>query len=94
MISLVRAFDRHADVVGLSLREAGEVNAELFEVEACDLFVEDLRERVHDAAFVLDAGDGLLTLSVEPEVDLGDGLVREACAHHKTRVAGSATKVQ
>ena len=94
VISLVRAFDRHADVVGLSLREAGEVNAELFEVEACDLFVEDLRERIDDAAFVLDAGDSLLALGVEPEVDLGDGLVREACTHHEARVTGSAAEVQ
>ena len=70
------------------------MNAELFEVEACDLFVEDLRERVHDAAFVLDAGDGVLALGVEPEVDLGDGLVREACAHHEARVTGGAAEVQ
>ena len=28
-------------------------------MQACDLFVEDLRERVHDVAFVLDAGDSL-----------------------------------
>lgn len=94
MISLVRAFDRHADVVGLSLRELGEVNAELFEVEACDLFVKDFRERVHDAAFVLDAGDCVLALGVEPEVDLCDGLVREACAHHEARVTGSAAEVE
>ena len=70
------------------------MDAELFEVEACDLFVEDLRERVHDAAFVLDAGDGLLALGVEPEVDLCDGLVREACAHHEARVTGSAAEVE
>ena len=94
MIRLVRAFHRHADVVGLGLGERGQVDAELFEVEACDLFVEDLRERVHDAAFVLDAGDGLLALGVEPEVNLRDGLVRETCAHHEARVAGGAAEVQ
>ena len=70
------------------------MNAELFEVQACNLFVEDLRERVHDTAFVLDAGDGLLTLSIEPEVDLGDGLVREGGAHHEARVTSSAAEVQ
>ena len=70
------------------------MNAELFEVQACDLFVEDLRERVHDAAFVLDASDSLLALSVEPEVDLSDGLVRERCTHHEARVTGSAAEVQ
>ena len=57
VIRLVRAFHRHADVIGLSLGEGRQVNAEFFEVEACDLFVEDLRERVHDTAFVLDASD-------------------------------------
>ena len=94
VFSLVRAFDGYADVVGLSLREGREVNAELFQVESCDLFVENLRERVNDAAFVLDAGDSLLALSVEPEVDLCDGLVREACTHHEARVTGSAAEVQ
>ena len=94
VIRLVRAFHGHADVVGLGLGEGRQVNAELFEVQACDLFVEDLRERIDDAAFVLDAGDGLLTLSIEPEVDLGDGLVREACAHHEARVTGSAAEVR
>ena len=94
MIRFVRAFDRHADVVGLGLGEGRQVNAELFQVEASDLFVENLRERVDDAAFVLDAGDGLLALGVEPEVDLGDGLVREACTHHEARVTGSAAEVQ
>ena len=94
MIRLVRAFDGHADVVGLGLGEGRQVNAELFEVEACDLFVEDLRERIDDAAFVLDASDSLLALSVEPEVDLCDGLVREGGTHHETRVTGGAAVIQ
>ena len=94
MIRLVRAFHRHADVVGLGLGEGRQVDAELFQVQACDLFVENLRERVHDAAFILDAGDSLLALCVEPEVDLCDGLVREACTHHEARVTGSAAEVQ
>ena len=94
MISLVRAFHRHADVVGLCLGEGSQVNAELFEVEACDLFVEDLRERIDDTAFVLDAGDSLLALCVEPEVNLGDGLVCEGGTHHEARVTGGAAEVQ
>ena len=60
MFRLVRAFHRHADVVGLGLGEGRQVNTQLFEVQACYHFVEDLRERVHDAAFVLDASDSLL----------------------------------
>ena len=94
VFSLVRAFHGHADVVGLGLGEGRQVNTELFEVETCDLFVENLRERVHDAAFVLDACDGLLTLGIEPEVDLRDGLVREGGTHHEARVTGSAAEVQ
>ena len=94
VFSLVWAFDGHADVVGLSLRELGQVNAEFFQVETCDLFVEDLRERINNAAFVLDAGDSLLALGVEPEIDLCDGLVREASTHHEARVTGCAAEVQ
>jgi len=94
VIRFVRAFDGHADVVGLGLGERGQVDAELFEVQACDLLVEDLRERVHDTAFVLDASDGLLALGVEPEVNLRDGLVREGGTHHEARVTGGATEVE
>lgn len=93
-IHLVRAFDFHADVVGLGLRQSGEVDAELFEVQACDLFVEDFRERVDNAGFVLEAGNGLLAVCAEPQVHLGDGLVREGGTHHEARVAGGAAEVQ
>lgn len=94
VFSLVRAFYGHADVVGLGLGKRRQVNAELFQVEACDLFVEDLRERIDDAAFVLDAGDSLLALGVEPEVNLCDGLVCEGGAHHEARVTGGAAEVE
>ena len=70
------------------------MNAELFQVEAGDLLVEDFREGVHGAGFVLEAGNGLLAVCAEPQVHLGDGLVREACTHHETRVAGSTAEVQ
>ena len=93
-IYLVRAFDGHADVVGLGLGQSGEVDAELFEVQACDLLVEDFRERVDNAGFVLEAGNGLLAVCAEPQVHLGDGLVREGGAHHEARVAGGAAEVQ
>ena len=51
VIRLVRAFHGHADVVGLGLGEGRQVDAELFEVEACDLLVEDLRERIDNTSF-------------------------------------------
>lgn len=93
-IHLVRAFDFHADVVGLGLRQSGEVDAELFEVQAGDLLVEDFREGVHGAGFVLEAGNGFLAVCAEPQVHLGDGLVREGGTHHEARVASGAAEVQ
>jgi squalene-hopene/tetraprenyl-beta-curcumene cyclase len=44
VIRLVRAFDGHADVVGLLLGELGELHADLGEVQAGDFFVELLRQ--------------------------------------------------
>src|SRR5690606_31986081 len=44
VLGLVGAFDGHADVVGLLGCELGEVDAQLVQMQAGDLFVEDLRE--------------------------------------------------
>jgi hypothetical protein len=40
----VWAFDRHAEVVGLFLRELGQLHADAFEVQAGDFFVQMLRQ--------------------------------------------------
>src|SRR5262245_52380179 len=47
MIGLVRALDRHADVVGLLLGERGQPHAQMREVQAGHLLVEHLGQHVH-----------------------------------------------
>ena len=44
VLRLVRAFDRHAEVVGLLVGELGQLHADLLEVQAGDFFVELLRQ--------------------------------------------------
>ena len=70
------------------------MNAQLFQVEACNLFVQNLRQGIDNASFVLETSNSRLAGSVEPQVDLCDGLVGEACGHHEAGVAGSAAQVQ
>ena len=42
MFRLIRPFHRHAEVIGLFLREFGQLHADFFEVQACDFFIEFL----------------------------------------------------
>ena len=70
-VRLVGATHRHVDVIGLLLREHGELRAERWEVEAGDLLVEILREEVDLVSLVLPA------VALLPELDLREGLVRE-----------------
>ena len=71
--------------VGLVLGERRELHAELVEVQARDLLVEVLRQRVHLA---------LVEVGVREQLDLRDHLVREAVRHHEARVTGRAAEVQ
>src|SRR6266536_197881 len=84
MLRLIWAFRRHADVLRLLLGELGQLHAELVEVQARYLLIQDLGEHV-DALFVL--------LVVRRQLDLGDRLVGETRAHHEARVAGGAAEV-
>src|SRR6187402_1131976 len=84
MVRLVRAFHRHADVVGLVLGQYGELHTDLGEVQASDFLVELLRQAVHRL---------LVGVLVLPQVDLGQRLVREAVRHDEARVAVGATEV-
>ena len=70
-VRLVGATHRHVDVIGLLLREHGELRAERWEVEAGDLLVEILREEVDLVSLVLPA------VALLPELELREGLVRE-----------------
>ena len=81
-LALVGTFDGDADVVGLLLRERGELGAELVEVEARDFFVELFVNHV-------DAGSA----AAFPEVDLRERLVGEGAGHHKAGVSGGAAEV-
>eukprot|EP00968_Pinguiococcus_pyrenoidosus_P019662 scaffold2161_cov244-Pinguiococcus_pyrenoidosus.AAC.8 len=74
--------------VRLLLGELGELHAQGVEVEARHLLVEVLRQDVDVAALVL-AG-----LALVPELQLGQGLVREGVGHHEGRVAGGAAQVE
>ena len=69
VLRLVRAGDVDAEVLGLALGQLGEPDAEGVEVQARDLLVEVLRQRV----------DLLLVVAgLREELDLGDRLVGEA----------------
>jgi hypothetical protein len=86
---LVGAGRTNTDVIGLLLAELGELDAKGGEVKAGDLLVEVLGEHVHLAGLVL-----LLVVSVDPQLDLGKGLVGEGGGHHERRVAGGAAQVE
>ena len=84
MLRLVWAFGRHAEVVGLFLRELGQLHADAIQVQAGDFFI-DLLGQTIDADFVCGA--------FGPEVQLREALVGEAVAHHEARMAGGTAEV-
>ena len=85
VVRLVRAVDRHAEVVGLFLRQLRQLHAEVIEVQPRHLLVEVLRQHV----------DLLLVLAgVRVQLELRDHLVGERRRHHEARVAGRAAEVQ
>src|SRR5690554_2438413 len=84
VVRLVRAFLGHADVRGLLVGQLRQLRVELLQLQPCDLLVEVLGQRV-DAHRV--------ALRALEQLDLRDGLVGEARAHHVARVAGGAAQV-
>ena len=85
MLWFVGAGNVDADVFGLFLRQFGEGSAECFDVDARDLFVEDLGQAV-DLLVVL--------VVVVEQFDLGDRLVGEGGRHDEAGVAGGVAQVQ
>src|ERR1700722_2861541 len=69
VLGLVGAFDRHAEIIGLFLRKGRELDADLFQMQASDLLVQGLRQRI-DAHFV-----GVLEIR---RIRLSERLVGEA----------------
>jgi len=92
-LRLVRALDRHADVVGLLGRELRELDAERREVQRRDLLVEDFGERVH-LVLARAAGEVLARVLLLPELELRERLVRERVGHDERRVARRAAEVE
>ena len=84
---------RHADVVGLLVRERRELDAERREVQRRDLLVEDFRERVH-LVLARAAGEVLARVLLLPELELRERLVRERVGHDERRVARGAAEVE
>ena len=82
VVGLVRAVDRDAEILALLRGEAGELHADLLEVQTGDFFVELLRQNVNTR---------LVFVFTSPEVELREDLVAEAVRHHERRVAGGAT---
>ena len=84
MVGLVGAADRNTEVLGLRLREDGQLDTDALEVEARDFFVEVFRQTVNTH---------LIGVAVLPKIELSERLVSEASRHHEGRVAGGTTEV-
>src|SRR5688500_585372 len=56
VLRLIRSLDRHAEVVRLLLRQLRQLDAEVIEVQPCDLFVQRLRQHRHRLAVLLGVG--------------------------------------
>ena len=70
VVGLVGTLDRHADVVGLLLRQVRQLDPKVVEVQAGNLLVEVLRQAVNPYLELL-----------LPELHLGQALVGEGARH-------------
>ncbi len=84
MLGLVRAFDRYAEIVGLTLRQRLEACAKLAEMQPRNLLIEMLRQRMHTER---------IALRIIEQLDLRNRLIREAVRHDEARVSGRATQI-
>ena len=84
MIRFVRTFWCNAKILGLLRCQTSELNANLFQMKTCNLFVQLLRQRIDT---------DLVDIAIFPEVDLRKRLIREAVAHDKAGVARSAAQI-
>ena len=85
MVRLVGTGNIQAQVLGLLLAELGQSNAECLKVQARDLLVERLGQRVYAKGVLVELGE---------QLDLRQYLVGEGVAHHERRVARRVTEVQ
>lgn len=97
-VTLERAVDVQTKVVGLNIREPGQLGVDVLQVEEGDLLVEDLGENV-DTDLLLASGAELDVLLAEGGIlgleqgDLSENLVGEGAGHDEGGVASSTAKV-
>src|SRR5579875_2281759 len=88
VLGLVGPLDRNAEVLGLARGQLGETGAERIEVQARDLLVELLGERVDPV------GPVAAVLVVSEQLDLRERLVGERVRHHEARMPGRVAEVE
>ena len=81
-IRFERAVNGNTDIVGLLLREFGQLNANLREVQTGHFFVQMLGQAI-DAHLV----------RIGPQLNLSQRLVGKRVAHHERGVAGGTTQI-
>ena len=84
VVGLVRAVGEHADVGGLRVGQLAQLGVQLLELQAGDLLVEMLGQRVNTNRVIG---------STREQLDLGDGLIGEGRRHHVGRMAGAAAEI-
>ena len=84
MIGLVGTRGGDTEVVSLTAGESGQLDTQVFQVQASDFFVELLGQEVHT--------NGVLG-GLSPESDLSEGLVGEGGGHDERGVTASTAQV-
>lgn len=98
LVSLVRALDAEAEILGLNIGEGGEFDVAVGQVKASDFLVKDLRENI-DLLLELAALGKLNVLPRESSVvtlvkhNLSENLVGEAARHDEGAVASGTAKI-
>merc|ERR1712187_662881 len=82
------AFDFHANVVGLLLRQHRELGTKGPQVQFCNLLIKCLWEQIH-LVFV-----ALVVLPIVQQIQLAEHLIRKGARHDERWVSSSAAKVQ
>ena len=84
MLGLERTAAVDAEVVGLAVGERGQFDADFFQVEACNFFVETFREDVYG---------GLVEVAIFPQIKLSQHLIGEAVGHDETGMSCGASEI-
>ena len=82
MTGFVRTFDGHANIIGLLLREFGQLHTEFFKVKPRNLLIEVFGQGVN-ANFAL----------LCPQIHLRQHLIGKRIGHHKRRMPGRTAEI-